>query len=349
MNKTGFCIAGCGSVAQIHARALDELDEANLVLAYSRSKENAEELAEEHGIEATDDWSEVSEHQDINVITICTPSGTHLDYGKRAARDGFHVVTEKPIEVTIDRGRELIDVCDEEGVHLSVIFQNRFIPDLKQMKSDIENGVIGDVHLADAYIKWFRDQAYYDEGGWRGTLDLDGGGALINQSIHTIDLLQWLVGDVQRVFGKTGTYTHSGIEGEDTGVGIVEFESGGIGVIEGATSVQPAQDRRLEIHGDEGTAVLEDESYTLLTGDDENQDPEEEEDEEEEATGASSPFSGFSIQPHHDQYSDIVSAIQEGEASSVSGDEALKSLAIIRGIYRANKQDHPVELAELLS
>ncbi len=347
MNKTGFCIAGCGSVAQIHAKALDELKEAELLLAFSRSRENAEELADEHGIDATADWNEISNHDEIDVISICTPSGTHLDYGKRAARDGFHVVTEKPIEVTIARGRELINVCNEEGVHLSVIFQNRFIPDLRQMKSDIDQGKIGDVHLADAYIKWFRDQEYYDEGGWRGTLDLDGGGALINQSIHTIDLLQWLVDDVKRVFGKTGTYTHSGIEGEDTGVGIVEFEQGGIGVIEGATSVQPAQDRRLEIHGDRGTAVLKDETYTLLTGND--QESESEEEDDEEATGASSPFSGFSIQPHHDQYRDIVQAIQNGESSSVSGDEALKSLAIIRGIYRSNEEDQPIELDRLLS
>ncbi len=346
MDKPGFAIVGCGSVAEIHAKALSELDEAELVLAFSRTLDNAEELAGEHGIDYTNEWVDLVDREEVDAVSVCTPSGTHLDYGAQAAKEGLHVVTEKPIEVTIERGRSLIDVCDRNDVHLSVIFQNRFIPDVREMKEAIEGGEIGDVHMAVAYIKWFRDQAYYDEGGWRGTLDLDGGGALINQSIHTIDLLQWLAGDVEQVFGKVGTYTHSGIEGEDTGIGLLNFEHGGIGVIEGATSVTPAQDRRIEIHGDSGTAMLEDDSFTLLTGDEDEEDVEE---EEEEGTGAESPFAGFSVQPHRDQYRDIVQAIQEDRPSSVSGSEALDALAIIRGIYESSERKEPVSMDEIYS
>ncbi len=174
---------------------------------------------------------------------------------------------------------------------------------------------------------------------------------MINQSIHTIDLLQWLAGDVETVYGKTGTFTHERMEGEDTGVGLVTFEQGGFGIIEGATSVQPAQDRRLEIHGDRGTAVLKDESFSLLTGDDDPDEPwrRNEDEADEEGTGASSPFSGFSIQPHLEQYRDVVEAIQNDRPAAVSGEEALKSLAIIRGIYRSNQQGSPVRISELLS
>jgi len=351
MEQTGFGLVGCGSVADIHARALTELETASLEIAYSRSMENASRVADELGIQATDDWEELVNTESVEVLSICTPSGTHLDYGQRAAEAGFHVVVEKPIEVTVERGRALIDACEEQGVHLSVIFQNRFIPEIREMKEAIERGAIGDVHLADAYVKWFRDQDYYDDDPWKGTLDLDGGGALINQSIHTIDLLQWLAGDVETVFGRTGTFTHEGIDGEDTGVGVVTFEHGGVGVIEGATSVQPAQDRRLEIHGGRGTAVLEDETFTLLTDDDDTgngdaNEPEENE-EEDEATGASSPFSGFSIQPHLEQYRDVVGAIQNDRPAAVSGEEALKSLAIVRGIYRSAAEEQPVEIRDL--
>ncbi len=351
MDRLSFGIVGCGSVANIHARALSELESASLEVVYSRSMDNAKSLGDEMNVDATDDWKNLTSRDALDVLSICTPSGTHLDYGRRAAGDGFHVVVEKPIEVTLERGRKLIEVCEERNRHLSVIFQNRFLPDVKEMKQSIASGEIGTVHLADAYIKWYRDQEYYDDDPWKGSLDLDGGGALINQSIHTIDLLQWLAGDVETVYGKTGTFTHEGIEAEDTGVAVLTFEDGGLGVIEGATSVFPAQDRRLEIHGSKGTAVLEDEDFTLLTGEDEEpaDDVEREEEETEEGTGAASPFSGFSIQPHLEQYRDVTDAIQNDRPAAVSGEEALDSLAIIRGIYRSAEKNRPVRVSDLLS
>ncbi|MBD3276161.1 MAG: gfo/Idh/MocA family oxidoreductase [Candidatus Marinimicrobia bacterium] len=338
--KLGFGIVGCGSVSEIHARALKKLDSTELVAVYSRSEDNAKSVGEEHGTDYHTDWEEFINRDDLDVVSICTPSGTHLDYGKRSAEAGKHVVVEKPIEVTVEKGQQLIDICKQNGVHLSVIFQNRFIPDVLEMKKSIDNGTIGKVHLADAYIKWFRDQEYYDSGGWRGTFALDGGGALINQSIHTIDLLQWMVGDVSSVFGKIGTFTHKGIEGEDTGVAVINFRNGPVGVIEGATSVFPAQERMLEIHGDKGTAILKGNIFTLKTG----EDTPEQTDEGEEG-GASSPFAGFSIQPHMSQFDEIVKAIHANEESSVTGEEALKSLAIIRGIYESSQSNSMVDLS----
>jgi len=340
----GVGIAGAGSVADIHAEALHQLESTKLVAVYSRNAENAKRLASKFGAEFTTDWDEFLANPEIKLVSVCTPSGAHLEYGAPAAAAGKHVVVEKPIEVTLEKARELIDTCLHYKVHLSVIFQNRFIPDVQQMKRVISEGGIGKIHLADAYIKWFRDQEYYDTGGWRGSLALDGGGALINQSVHTIDLLQWMVGEVEEIYGYTGTFTHERIEGEDTGIALLRFHNGSIGVIEGATSVFPAQERRLEIHGDQGTAVLQGNKFTLLTGKPADQ----EEQKEEEGVGAASPFAGFSVEPHKNQFADIVEAIQSGGDSSVSGEEALKSLGIVLGIYESSSTHKPVQLQEFM-
>lgn len=340
--RIGVGIVGAGSVSKVHAEALTQLEDVRLVSIYSRSRENAQNLADEFQTSFTTDWEEFLADERLEVVSICTPSGAHLEYGQGAAEAGKHVVVEKPIEVSLEKARQLIESCRQQQVHLSVIFQNRFIPDVLNMREDIRKGVLGPVHLADAYIKWFRNQEYYDTGGWRGTLKLDGGGALINQSIHTIDLLQWMVGEVDEIFGQTGTFTHR-MEGEDTGVAVLRFKNGALGVIEGATSVSPAQDRRLEIHGAKGTAILKGNRYTLLTPDSKN-----EEKDTSEGAGAASPFAGFSVEPHKQQYAEIFRAIRNGRESSVPGEEALKSLGIIQGIYASAKQQKPISLNDIL-
>jgi len=339
----GIGIAGAGSVSDVHAEAIHQLEGARLASVFSRHEDNARQLAEKYGASFTTDWEQFLKEDQVRVVSICTPSGAHLEYGQSAAEAGKHVIVEKPIEVSLEKARQLIEACRQHRVHLSVIFQNRFIPDVRNMREAIRDGVIGEVHLADAYIKWFRDQEYYDTGGWRGTLELDGGGALINQSIHTIDLLQWMVGDVEEIYGQVGTFTHR-MEGEDTGVAVLRFANGALGVIEGATSVSPAQERRLEIHGAKGTAVLTGNRFSLLTGEDQNQD-----EGDSEGSGAASPFAGFSVEPHKQQYADILQAIRENRESSVPGDEALKSLGIIQGIYAAARNRKTVNLRDLLT
>lgn len=339
----GIGIVGAGSVSEVHAEAVHQLDGARLASVYSRNRDNARQLAEKYETAFTADWEEFLKDDRVDAVSVCTPSGAHLEYSQSAAEAGKHVIVEKPIEVSLEKARRLIDACRQHHVHLSVIFQNRFIPDVRKMRDAIRSGVIGDVHLADAYIKWFRDQEYYDTGGWRGTLELDGGGALINQSIHTIDLLQWMVGDVEEIYGQVGTFTHR-MEGEDTGVAVLRFANGALGVVEGATSVSPAQERRLEIHGTKGTAVLKGNRFALLTGEEQNQN-----EGESEGAGAASPFAGFSVEPHKQQYADILQAIREGRESSVPGEEALKSLGIIQGIYSASRKQQPVNLSDLLT
>ena len=247
-NKLRIGIVGCGVIADIQAQAIRKSRNTELVSAFSRSKKNAHSFGEKYKIPRSTDWEQFISDPDMDAVSICTPNGNHLDYGEKAARAGKHVIVEKPIEVTLKRAKRLIDVCKGEGVQLAVIFQSRFMPQIQNLKQQLDNNVIGKLFMGDAYVKWFRSQEYYDSGMWRGTLKLDGGGALINQSIHTIDLLQWFMGDVESIYGQTGTFTHDNIEGEDNAVATLRFKNGAIGVIEGSTSVQPSRSRRIELH-----------------------------------------------------------------------------------------------------
>ncbi|MGH7600033.1 MAG: Gfo/Idh/MocA family protein, partial [bacterium] len=259
---------------------------------------------------------------------------------------GKHVVVEKPIEVTLERGKLLIEACKKNDVKLAVIFQNRFLPDAIRMKETIAGSELGKIFLGDAYIKWHRMQAYYDSAQWRGTLALDGGGALINQAIHTIDLLQWMLGKVETVFGQIGTFTHTGIEGEDTAAATLRFQNGALGVIEASTAVQPAMERRLEIHGEKGTAVLAGNSFRLLGAN--FSQPENASPNEPSARGASSPLQNFTAEPHKRQYEAILNAISQNQTPPVSGEEGLESLAIVLAIYESAKRGRPVNLPEFI-
>jgi predicted dehydrogenase len=261
------------------------------------------------------------------------------------ALTGKHVVVEKPIEVTLDRAKQLIDVCKTNGVKLAVIFQNRFTPNVQKLKNQLDKGAIGDIFLGDAYIKWFRKQSYYDSAAWRGTFILDGGGALINQAIHTIDLLQWIMGEVESVYGQVGTFTHDGIEGEDTAVAVLRFCSGALGVIEGSTSVQPALARRLEIHGTKGTAVLNNDLFTIQTG----KDTDKQQKNASSSGGAASPLQGYSLVPHQKQFEVIVDAIKNDTQPPLSGQEAMKSLAIVLAVYESSNTNQPVFLKEFIN
>jgi predicted dehydrogenase len=345
--KENFSVAivGCGTIADVHAAAIKEIPDARLVLVYSRNAENAKKLGSKYNVNWTNNWDELKNNPDVNIVSICTPSGTHLDYGSLVAESGKHVIVEKPIEVTPERGQLLIEICRKKGIKLAVIYQNRFLPGVKLLKNRLQSEQLGKVFLADAYIKWYRSQEYYDSANWRGTFALDGGGVLINQAIHTIDLLQWIVGEVESVSAHTATYTHKDIEGEDTAVAVLRFKNGAIGVIEGSTSVKPAMERRIEIHGARGSAILKGEN--LIFWDDGT--PESKIDIKEgknEAIGTDAPMQNFSLFAHKNQFLAIIDALRKNEDPPVSGSESLRSLAIIAAIYKSAKTGIPVVLNE---
>jgi predicted dehydrogenase len=342
-DKIGIGIVGCGAIAGVHAEAVCRAEGAELVSVYSRNREKAALLGKKHGVRTFSDWEPFIGDDRLDLVSVCTPSGTHLDYGRMGAEAGKHVVVEKPIEVTLERGLGLIDACSRNRVKLAVIFQNRFLTDAAAMKKAVVGGEIGKPFLADAVVKWYRDQAYYDGAPWRGTLVLDGGGVLINQAIHTVDLLQWMAGRVKTVWGQTGTYTHRKIEGEDNAVAALKFESGAIGVLEASASVVPAYDRKIEIHGDLGTAVLNGDAFRLMKKG--NAAPATNDVFCPKAGGAASPLQGFSMEPHRKQFEAVVQAIMKNESPPVSGEESLNALAVVLAIYESAKTGMPVDVA----
>jgi predicted dehydrogenase len=346
-NKIRIGIVGCGTIADIHAQAIGQSGNAELFSIYSRSESNARRVGEKYQTKWTTDWQKFISDDALDAVSICTPNGNHLDYTKKAAREGKHIILEKPIEITMERAKETINNCEKQGVKLAVIYQNRFISRVQRLKKRIDDGIIGKIFMGDAYIKWFRTQDYYDSGAWRGTFALDGGGVLINQAIHTVDLLQWLMGGVASVFGQIGTYTHNRLEGEDNAVATLSFKSGAIGVIQASTSVQPAQSQRIEIHGQKGSAILDGDIAKVWV---ENELISDEKPEKKASTsaGSTSPLAGFSIEPHKNQFEAIAESINRREDPPVTGRESLDSLAIVLAIYESSRTNGVINLNEFI-
>lgn len=336
-------LVGCGTISGTHAEAIGNTELGRLVAAHSRTEANLDPFCKQFDVRGYTDYEQFL-NSDIDIAVICTPTGTHLDYGMKAVEAGKHLIVEKPIEVTLERGQKLIRACKENDVKLAVIYQNRFIDEVRKMKEVLENEKLGKPVMVDASVKWFRDQEYYDSGGWRGTLSLDGGGALINQAVHTVDLMLWMCGDVESVKAYTDTLTHERMEGEDNAVAAVRFENGAIGVFKASTSVVPAQPRKIEIHCEHGTAVLDGDTFMIL--EESNQD---EVQDSGTATGASSPMEGMTGSNHQKQYEQILSAFLEDREPVVSGKESLKSLAFVRAVYESAEQQRAVKLKEFMN
>jgi len=345
--KHGIGLVGIGAIAPVHAEAITELDNARLVSLFSRKIENTKELSEKYYIPGHDDYNNFLADTKLDVVSICTPSGTHLNYAILAAKAGKHVIIEKPVEADFTKANEIINVCKEYNVKLAVIYQNRFLDASQKLKLIIEENKLGKIFSAKASVKWYRSPDYYNSAAWRGTKKLDGGGVLINQAIHTIDLLYWFMGDVENIYAKTGIFTHSDIEGEDNAVAVLNFKSGALGLINASTSIQPAQPRRIEIHGELGTAILNGDRLELnLAVDDKDLYAIS---KDTGSSGAADPFSGFSIEPHKRQFEQIINSIDKNETPVVSGEESLKSLAIVTAIYESVSSHRHVNMDEFLT
>ena len=344
--KLKIGIIGIGTIADIHAQAIQKSSKLQLISAFSRNDTNVKEFGHKYQISAFSNWDAFISDPNLDAVSICTPNGTHLDYGQRSATAKKHVIVEKPIEITVKRAKNLIEICKKNNVALAVIYQNRFSKGISELKKMLDNNQLGDLFMGDASIKWYRSQKYYDTGNWRGSFDLDGGGVLINQAIHTIDLLQWLMGGVDSVFGKTGTYNHK-MDGEDNAVATLQFNNGAIGVIQASTSVLPARSRRIEIHGEKGTVIIDGDVIKVSLAD-KIQSSKNDKEEKKKASGASSPLDGFSIEPHKKQMESIAKAILTQKEPSVSGKESLKSLAIVLGIYESNKSNTSIKIRDII-
>ena len=344
MAELGFGIIGCGGISDVHAQAIQSIPGARLIGFHNRTRTRAQRQAGCYGVSWDLDLDRFLERPGMDAVSVCTPSGTHGELGMVAARAGKHVMVEKPIEVSLEKGRLLTAACREAGVRLGVIFQSRFLPAVQRIRSAVREGALGKVLLAEASVRWFRKPDYFQSGPWRATWALDGGGALINQSIHTIDLLQHLVGRPRSVFGFAKNLLHASIEAEDTSVAVIEFQGGALGVIQGATTLRPGFPRRLEIFGEKGSLLLEGDAIARwdvpgTSGGTRGQTV--------AGSGGSDPFSASmesEVANHRRQFRDFMAAIREDRPPLVDGEEGLKALEIVLAIYRSARERRPVEL-----
>jgi predicted dehydrogenase len=347
----GFGIIGGGVIAPFHARAIGDLANARLVAVADRDEDRARDLASEFGAEAMP-VDELLARPDVDVVCVCVPSGKHAEVGIRVATAGKHVVVEKPIEVTLEAADELIAACRERGVVLSVIFQHRWDAGIRELKKLIDTEGLGTLILGDAVVKWYRTQAYYDSGDWRGTRRLDGGGALMNQGVHSVDLLQWVMGPVEKIYAQTRTAAHEGIEVEDVAAAVLSFAGGAVGVLEASTAVYPGLPERLEVSGTGGTVIVESGAIKVRELKDEG--------------GKTSPYGGevhaldggavlesatanpadISYAGHREQLKDVLEAIETGRPPAVDGVEARKSLEIILAVYESARTGREVTLPQ---
>ncbi len=345
----GFGIAGCGMIAAYHAEAIEDIDGAEVVATWDVAEEPARELAETHDVDWYTDYDAFIGRDDLHVVNICSPSGTHAKAGVPAAEAGKHVIVEKPLEITLEKCDRLISAAEQAGTKLAVIFQSRFKDDARLAKDAVEADKLGDLVYAEATVKWFRDQEYYDTSEWKGTWELDGGGALMNQAIHAIDQLQWLAGSPEQVSAYCAALAHERIEVEDTATASLRFENGALGSVTAMTSAYPGYAKRIELYGTEGSIVLEDDELVRWNFRDESEEDMQIKErirraaeEEDEAMGAASASAGMTSEFHRREIEDVIEAIREDGVPAISGQEGRKSVELIRGIYRSAEAGGPV-------
>jgi predicted dehydrogenase len=343
-------LIGAGNISGTHARACSGLPDVRVAAVYAPTRAHAAQLAAEAGATVCDTLEALLAHRPLDMVAIGSPSGLHAEHGIAAARAGLHVLVEKPIDITSERADALIAASTECGVTLGVIFQDRFKPGVRRLKAIVDDGRLGAPVLASARVKWYRPPSYYSGSAWRGTRALDGGGALINQAVHTVDLFLWLFGPVRRVYGKAATRLHA-IEVEDTVVATLEFASGALGTIEATTAAYPGYARRLELTGSNGTAILDGNALVAVDLRDgspasaeraRRQDAESHDPPENVASPVVS-----DVGAHRAVFDDFIRAMRTGGRPCCDGAEGRRSVEVIEAIYRASATGAPVTLREL--
>jgi UDP-N-acetyl-2-amino-2-deoxyglucuronate dehydrogenase len=335
-------LIGGGNITETHARAARAIPGVAISAIHGSNGEKIARLCREYGGLPFEDFAAFLKYRPMDLVIIGSPSGLHAEHGTAAARQGLHVLTEKPIEITTARADALIAAAKQSNVRLGVVFQDRTKPHIRQLKNWLDQNLLGKVLFVDARVKWYRPPDYYANSHWRGTQALDGGGALINQGVHTVDLLLWLLGDVVRVQARTAALLHK-IEAEDTAVATLEFASGALGIFHATTAAYPGYPRRIEISGTAGTVILEHDRIVganlentpaaatisaalaglMASAQDLNQ------------SASSATVSDF--RGHQAVLEDFLAAIRQDRAPACDGLEGRRSLALIETIYRAAK------------
>lgn len=334
-------------ISHFHARAIAEIPNATLIGVYSIVREHSEAFAMEHNCSVYDTLEEMLRIAEIDVVCVCTPSGAHLEPAIESIEAGKHCLIEKPLEVTLERCNRIIEAANKAGVKVGAIFPSRFYKTSRLLKKSIDNKRFGNLVLGDAYVKWSRTPEYYASGVWRGTWKFDGGGALMNQGIHCVDLLQWFMGPVESVQSVAANVRHKNIEVEDTVVATLKFKNGALGTIECSTAVFPGSPKRIEILGTEGTVILEEDSFIKWHFQHECSEDEMIRDTMSGKTishsGSSNP-GDISFVEHQKQIEDMIHSLETGDELLISGEEGRKSVEIIMAIYESARSGRMIEL-----
>lgn len=331
-NKVKFAVVGCGAISSVHFKGIHNSEGAELVAVCDIDQEAGDKAAKEHNVPVYYSIEELLKQDNIDVVNICTPSYLHPEQTIAAAKAGKHVFVEKPMAIHLKDIEPMIRACKENNVRLATVFPRRMSPQARYLRNLISKGELGKLSLCSAYAKIYRSQEYYDSAGWRGTWEYDGGGAMMNQGIHTVDLLQWIVGPVSSLYGNSQAILRD-IEVEDTVTSLLEFENGAMGVLEITTTAVINEQQRLEIHGEKGSAIFTGDSITKLNIDGKDVEIPE--------------FEPFSVIPdgHQLQIQDLTNAILENREPEIGGEEGRHSLEIILGTYESSRKQEKVNLS----
>ena len=346
MKTWNFGIVGAGLIADFHARALADMPNAKLIGCCDKIPERAKELAEKHGVTVFDDYEKMVNSDQVDIITIATPSGFHAEPTIAAAKAGKHVICEKPLEVTLERIDSMIEAHEKAGTSLGGIFPYRFNDMMTPIRDAINSARLGVITYAAIYVPWWRTDEYYKD-SWHGTWKLDGGGALMNQSIHMVDMLCDVMPPIESVQAFTAKLGHPQIETEDTAAAVLRYTSGTLGVIYGTTGSYPGQFRRFEITGTKGTIINVENSITVWQFADQR--PEDAEvlkkfGEIEGGGGVADP-AAITHENHTRNFKAFLEALDSGEKFWIDGREARKAVEVILAVYKSAKEQKIVNLA----
>ena len=346
-----IALIGCGTIAPTQAQALAALpgEDVRLTSCCDILPEKASAFAAQFGLEVKS-FEAILADPAIDAVTICVPSGLHAELGERALRAGKHVIVEKPMDITLAACDRLIAAQKSSGKVFSVISQHRFDAASLQVKDALDSGTLGKMVYAEARVPWYRTQDYYDSGDWRGTWALDGGGALMNQGVHTVDLLRWFCGPVETVYAQARTLAHERIEVEDVIAATLSFANGAIATLSASTALYPGFAVRLAVHGTEGSAILEGDMLQTLTtkhGVTSGGEPpqahalqiasggtKEAAEQAQASTGASDPAAIWG-DAHKSQLADFIHSCRTGETPRVDGLEGRRAVELVLAIYES--------------
>jgi UDP-N-acetyl-2-amino-2-deoxyglucuronate dehydrogenase len=358
-----FAVLGAGVIGELHAQTIKSLaPRAELTAVIDAVPERAQQLADKHGVQAFTSLEDALASDDIDAVTIGTPSGMHADQAVAVLEAGKHVIVEKPLDINLEAARRVLDAEKRSSATAMVVSQRRHGKANQIAHEAAQSGKFGKLTSGFATMQWWRSQGYYDSGDWRGTWALDGGGALMNQGIHAIDLFVWFMGEPVEVHAWTGCLAHERIEVEDTAVATVRFANGALGTVHGTTAAYPGMTQRVAVHGDRGSAIVENdkliyfhaaapadgsEQYAYGAGGKANQAEEIMPQQEPYKPASANQIAGLEATSHTAQFEDFLDAVAEKRSPLVTVSEAAKTLALIRGIYESARLGKPIKIEEL--